>query len=113
MLHDNMGPPHSIYMTGVIGLGPLPGQAHELTEYAQAPEIQTMYVLNLPISALRTKMRQEFERHRYVKQLQTVDVLLFHSHAEFQVCPISRVFPPTSPGLGSAFSVRCVGWRRG
>lgn len=44
-----------------------------------------MYSLNMPVSAIRTKMRQEFERHRYVAQLKTVDVLLFNSHAEFQV----------------------------
>lgn len=44
-----------------------------------------MYSLNMPVSALRTKMREEFERHRYVNQVQVVDVLLFHSHAEFQV----------------------------
>jgi NADH dehydrogenase (ubiquinone) 1 alpha subcomplex subunit 6 len=49
-----------------------------------APEIQTMYSLNLPVSTLRTKMRQEFERHRYVNQMKTVDVLLFNSHQEFQ-----------------------------
>jgi len=30
-------------------------------------------------------MRQEFERHRYVSQLKTVDVLLFNSHQEYQV----------------------------
>lgn len=30
-------------------------------------------------------MRQEFERHRYVNQLKTVDVLLFNSHQEYQV----------------------------
>jgi NADH dehydrogenase (ubiquinone) 1 alpha subcomplex subunit 6 len=51
----------------------------------QAPEIQTMYTLNLPVSTLRTKMRQEFERHRYVSQLKTVDVLIFNSHQEYQV----------------------------
>jgi hypothetical protein len=44
-----------------------------------------MYSLNLPVSTLRTKIRQEFERHRYVNQLRTVDVLLFSSHQEFQV----------------------------
>lgn len=44
-----------------------------------------MYSLNLPVSTLRTKIRQEFERHRYVNQLRTVDVLLFFSHQEFQV----------------------------
>ena len=57
----------------------------------QAPEIQTMYSLNMPVSAIRTKMRQEFERHRYAAQLRTVDVLLFNSHQEFQVrCPASH-----------------------
>jgi NADH dehydrogenase (ubiquinone) 1 alpha subcomplex subunit 6 len=44
-----------------------------------------MYSLNMPVSAIRTKVRQEFEKHRYVKQLSAVDVLLFQSHAEFQV----------------------------
>jgi len=43
-----------------------------------------MYSLNMPVSMLRTKIRQEFERHRYVNQLKTVDVLLFNSHQEFQ-----------------------------
>ncbi len=59
----------------------------------QAPEIQQMYSLNMPVSAIRTKMRQEFERHRYVAQLKTVDVLLFNSHTEFQVraCPKTEV----------------------
>jgi lysozyme family protein len=51
----------------------------------QAPEIQTMYTLNMPVSTIRTKMRQEFERHRYVSKLKTVDVLIYNSHAEFQV----------------------------
>ena len=44
-----------------------------------------MYTLNIPVSQIRTKARQEFERHRYVQQLQTVDVLLQQSNAEFQV----------------------------
>ncbi|TKA28914.1 hypothetical protein B0A50_03325 [Salinomyces thailandicus] len=48
------------------------------------PEIQQMYSLNMPVSAIRTKIRQEFERHRFVAQIKTVDVLLFNSHSEFQ-----------------------------
>jgi len=43
-----------------------------------------MYSLGLPVSTLRTKIRQEFEKHRYVQQMETVDVLLFKSHSEFQ-----------------------------
>lgn len=44
-----------------------------------------MYSLNMPVSQLRTKMRQEFERHRYVSQISVVDMLLFQSRAEYQV----------------------------
>jgi NADH dehydrogenase (ubiquinone) 1 alpha subcomplex subunit 6 len=55
-------------------------------QISQAPEIQTMYSLNIPVARLRTKMRQEFERHRYVNQIGVVDMLLFQSHAEYQVC---------------------------
>lgn len=62
-----------------IGAGGLTMRKH------QAPEIQTMYTLNMPVSAIRTKMRQEFERHRYVSKLKTVDVLIYNSHADFQV----------------------------
>ncbi|KKY21974.1 putative nadh-ubiquinone oxidoreductase b14 [Phaeomoniella chlamydospora] len=49
-----------------------------------SPEIQTMYSLNMPVSSIRTKVREQFERHRYVNQLKVVDVLLFQSHAEYQ-----------------------------
>jgi len=51
-----------------------------------------MYSLNMPVSALRTKMRQEFERHRYVKQIGVVDMLLFQSHAEYQVRLLSSIY---------------------
>lgn len=50
----------------------------------QAPNIQRTYSLNMPVSAIRTKLRQEFERHRFVNNLKTVDVLIFQGHAEFQ-----------------------------
>ncbi|KAG9254917.1 NADH-ubiquinone oxidoreductase 14.8 kDa subunit-like protein [Emericellopsis cladophorae] len=49
-----------------------------------APEMQTMYNLPMPISTIRTRIRQEFERHRYVNKLPVADVLLFKSHAEYQ-----------------------------
>ena len=44
-----------------------------------------MYSLNMPVSQVRTKVRQEFERHRYVSQLPVVDMLLAQGHMEFQV----------------------------
>ena len=44
-----------------------------------------MYSLGMPVSKIRTKIRQEFERHRYVSSLPAVDVLLTKSQMEFQV----------------------------
>jgi hypothetical protein len=44
-----------------------------------------MYSLNMPVSRIRTKIRQEYERHRYVQQLPTVDVLITKSQMEYQV----------------------------
>ena len=52
---------------------------------SQTPEIQQMYSLNMPVSALRTKVRQEFERHRYANQMPVVDMLIMKSHMEYQV----------------------------
>lgn len=44
-----------------------------------------MYNVPLPVSIIRTRMREEFEKYRYVNKLPVVDVLLFQSHAEYQV----------------------------
>ncbi|KAI0526446.1 complex 1 protein [Xylaria bambusicola] len=49
-----------------------------------APEIQTMYSVPFPVSSIRTRMRQEFERHRYVNKLGVVDVMLMQNNAEYQ-----------------------------
>lgn len=43
-----------------------------------------MYSIPLPVSAIRTRMRQEFERHRFVNKLPVVDVLLFQGNADYQ-----------------------------
>jgi NADH dehydrogenase (ubiquinone) 1 alpha subcomplex subunit 6 len=51
-----------------------------------------MYTLNMPVSTIRTKMRQEFERHRYVSKLPTVDALIMKSHVEFQVSTLCRIY---------------------
>lgn len=59
--------------------------ANVIDSLAQAPEIQTMYSVPLPVSVIRTRMRQEFERHRFVNKLPVVDVLLFQSNADYQV----------------------------
>ncbi|KAK3901312.1 NADH dehydrogenase 1 alpha subcomplex subunit 6 [Staphylotrichum tortipilum] len=49
-----------------------------------APEIQTMYRIPFPVSAIRSRMRQEFERSRFINKLPVVDVLLFQSDADYQ-----------------------------
>jgi NADH dehydrogenase (ubiquinone) 1 alpha subcomplex subunit 6 len=51
----------------------------------QAPGIQTMYNIPFPVASIRTRMRQEFERHRYVNKLPVIDVLLMQNNAEYQV----------------------------
>ncbi len=54
---------------------------------SQGPEIQQMYSMNMPVARIRAKVREEFEKHRYVNHLQAVDVLLAQGHMEFQVRP--------------------------
>ena len=44
-----------------------------------------MYSLNMPVARIRAKMREEFEKHRFVNNLQAVDVLIMQSHMEYQV----------------------------
>jgi len=70
-----------------------------IADMTQAPEIQTMYSLTMPVSAIRTKMRQEFERHRFVAQLKTVDVLLMNSHQEFQVRHMHNISAALESGI--------------
>jgi hypothetical protein len=58
-----------------------------------------MYSIPFPVSHIRTRIRQEFERHRYVNKLNVVDVLLQQSNADFQVsAPCKR---KTQKFLGS------------
>lgn len=47
-----------------------------------------MYSLDKSVAQIRTKMRQQYERHRFVAQLPVVDMLLFQCHSEFQVSPL-------------------------
>lgn len=44
-----------------------------------------MYSVPFPVAVIRTRMRQEFERHRFVNKLPVVDVLLMQNNAEYQV----------------------------
>lgn len=51
----------------------------------KAPEIVETYALVIPVSAVRSRIRQEFERHRYVQDLRAIDILIFKGLAEYQV----------------------------
>ena len=76
-----------------------------LTYYLlQAPEVQTMYSLNMPVSKIRTKIRQEFERHRYVNKLSVVDMLLTQNHMEYQASS-------SSEEIWGSLSSRATAWR--
>ena len=44
-----------------------------------------MYSLPVSVAHIRTRIRQEFERHRFANKLPIVDVLIFKSHADYQV----------------------------
>ncbi|MBE3042984.1 hypothetical protein IMZ48_10520, partial [Candidatus Bathyarchaeota archaeon] len=83
---------------------------------AQAPEIRTMYNMPLPVSTIRTRMRQEFEKHRYVNKLPVVDVLLLKNNTEYQVrptMPADRTYPPRQAGRGSEGGTsRLLTWLR-
>ncbi|CUM47085.1 uncharacterized protein AC631_02995 [Debaryomyces fabryi] len=43
-----------------------------------------IYELDMPVSNVKTKIRQEFERQRYVKDLAVNNVLLMKGQMEFQ-----------------------------
>ncbi|KAG9300148.1 hypothetical protein G9A89_010558 [Geosiphon pyriformis] len=49
-----------------------------------APEIVANFGLDMPTSAVRAKIRQEFERNRYVDDLGVIDILLLKGHNEYQ-----------------------------
>ncbi len=74
-----------------------------------------MYSLNFPVSAIRTKIRQEFERHRFVAQLPVVDVLLMQGHVEYQVCAQFTSRPNSKQalsGVGRRKTLGMTGWSK-
>ncbi|KAF3169180.1 hypothetical protein TWF225_011422 [Orbilia oligospora] len=58
-------------------------QSYRLWQRA-APEIIKLYLMDIDVAAVRSKIRQEYERHRHVKDIGTVDVLLMKNQMEFQ-----------------------------
>jgi NADH dehydrogenase (ubiquinone) 1 alpha subcomplex subunit 6 len=52
--------------------------------FRAAPEICTLYCLNVSPAVVRAKIRQDFERTRWVDDLEAMDILLHKGHVEFQ-----------------------------
>jgi hypothetical protein len=50
----------------------------------QAPEICTLYCLDVPPSAVRAVIRQRFEKNRYVSDPKVIDVLIHKSRQDYQ-----------------------------
>lgn len=50
----------------------------------QVPDMVNLYQIELPISTVRSKIRQEFERNRYISDLPTIDIILFKGQIEYQ-----------------------------
>ncbi|KAG0177124.1 hypothetical protein DFQ28_006382 [Apophysomyces sp. BC1034] len=48
------------------------------------PEIVRLHELDLPSAALRAKIREQFEQHRYVEDLSVKDVLIAKGQMEYQ-----------------------------
>ncbi|KAG0902443.1 hypothetical protein G6F26_007817 [Rhizopus arrhizus] len=48
------------------------------------PEIMKIHEINLPTSAVRSKIREEFERHKFVENLEVRDILFAKGQMEYQ-----------------------------
>ncbi|KAI9023774.1 hypothetical protein CLU79DRAFT_748126 [Phycomyces nitens] len=48
------------------------------------PEIMRIHEINMPTSQVRAKIRENFEKNRYVEELPVRDILLARGHMEFQ-----------------------------
>ncbi|KAJ1643617.1 ndufa6 NADH-ubiquinone oxidoreductase subunit [Dispira simplex] len=48
------------------------------------PSMVEMYQLSMPMSVVRAKIREEFEKNRYVSDLKTIDVLITKGQMEYQ-----------------------------
>jgi hypothetical protein len=50
----------------------------------QAPEIVSLYALNIAPSMIRLKIRQDFEKNRDITDLPVIDMLLHKNQQEYQ-----------------------------
>lgn len=52
--------------------------------YRSAPEICALYALNVSPSAIRLKIRQDFEKHRDIQDINVINLLLHKNQQEYQ-----------------------------
>ncbi|KAI0313480.1 NADH-ubiquinone oxidoreductase Complex1 subunit [Amylostereum chailletii] len=52
--------------------------------YRSAPELCTLFALNVPASYIRSQIRQRFEQNRHVTDPKVIDVLILKGRQEFQ-----------------------------
>ncbi|KAG7527260.1 hypothetical protein FFLO_07112 [Filobasidium floriforme] len=52
--------------------------------YRSAPQIVSLYALNISPSMIREKKRADFERHRGITDVNVIDMLIFKSKQEYQ-----------------------------
>ncbi|KAG9025032.1 hypothetical protein FS837_005106 [Tulasnella sp. UAMH 9824] len=52
--------------------------------YRCAPEIVTIHGLTVPPSLIRSRIRAEFERHKYVQDVAVIDIQVQKSRQDFQ-----------------------------
>lgn len=50
----------------------------------RAPSFVEMYEMDVPVGIVRTKVREMFERNRYVEDMRVRNILLAQGHNEFQ-----------------------------
>lgn len=50
----------------------------------RAPQFVEMYEMDVPVGIVRTKLREQFERNRFVEDMRVRNILLAQGHNEFQ-----------------------------
>ncbi|KAI8884865.1 hypothetical protein K501DRAFT_247193 [Backusella circina FSU 941] len=48
------------------------------------PEMMKLHEINMPTSIIRAKVREEFEKHRFVEELEVRDILFAKGQMEYQ-----------------------------
>ncbi|KAI0063380.1 NADH-ubiquinone oxidoreductase Complex1 subunit [Artomyces pyxidatus] len=80
--------PARLARTAAVSGGPAQARQRVLQLYRDwyrgAPEICTLYALNIPANEIRSAIRYEFEKNRYVTDPKVIDVLILKGRQEYQ-----------------------------